>query len=549
MADTISNRSEHDEPTLARDTIFEAKTTAEKCVEGTFTFLLAIIGTLYIYAVWMVIPLYQSLVDSHGQEPLSPTIVGPVLVLTKVVSMVLHTIAPSIGGDSLRWCQIRYFAFAIIALGGLVFASIDGAGPNAILLGLAGLSLTSSRSQSGPLFVAPCESRMQWRTLAYDLASQIGCLWTSSVVSLLGMDFVREHWVLRFVVLAAPIVVAMICWAALPPSSFFSKSMMQEAQDQLTSGHAKPEKVQSVLKEEVLENDNDSLEEARREESIVCMPQKFPTETSVATESTAASSTHISRTPSASDVLSTIKTWEHLSDEEDLPRSESARSELTSPNEAEDDENSATGAWKGSAWRNNAFVLLAFTWALVFWCANFYSYNVLPLLMIKSGISLETVGVMVMVEGLVLNIVMVFVMRARHTYIFEKFFICAVLSALSAMPAVIFTEYCHWSVYMLTLLTTDIVLYGFHILLPTVLLRCVPWNLVSTFYSQVGGICGTLGAMSFIQYSLYELVDWPATILIGHGIPLVGFLCLMIVKRQGFLRIWRDSKVSMERPK
>merc|ERR1719162_454788 len=76
----------------------------------------------------------------------------------------------------------------------------------------------------------------------------------------------------------------------------------------------------------------------------------------------------------------------------------------------------------------------------------------------------------------------------------------------------------HWSGYLVVLFLMDIVSSIANTSLGVVLLRCLPWDHMAPFYSQVLAIGGGVSTLSYAQMLLAErLGSWPKTVLIGHG--------------------------------
>eukprot|EP00929_Paragymnodinium_shiwhaense_P066369 TRINITY_DN33283_c0_g1_i2.p1 TRINITY_DN33283_c0_g1~~TRINITY_DN33283_c0_g1_i2.p1 ORF type:complete len:435 (+),score=73.27 TRINITY_DN33283_c0_g1_i2:221-1525(+) len=422
----------------------------------------------------------------------------------------------------------------LTAVAGILIASHDVTGPLGVLIGLSLLGLTCSRSTGGPLFVAPSETRMQRRTLIYDLACQVGCLWTSLVVGLLSHDTVKEYWYCRFVVICSPLVVTYVAWLLLPEAAYFSGTRMEQEQQRLLSDKYSfeedasggpeevpaPQQIPSTLQkgrefDQAGEAEADSSSEADMSLPGALQGEKSPS------------------APGADQTGTGCYAQEDLASEVGKPSTAQSTPELTT-------------RWTASPWKHDGFVLIACIWFLNWWSFNFYTYNIFPIFMTNSGPSLTTVGVMYTIEGLCANCVLVLLMRFLKTYIFEKFFIGAVILTILPIPVVVWHESCHWFLYLLTILSMDIVCACNNLLLGPVLLRCVPWNLMSDFYAQASAAGAILSAISFVQYSLHEVLGWPLTILLGHGGILVVFACVMTFKKQTLVKTYKVSTVSVK---
>eukprot|EP00929_Paragymnodinium_shiwhaense_P035829 TRINITY_DN192_c0_g1_i2.p1 TRINITY_DN192_c0_g1~~TRINITY_DN192_c0_g1_i2.p1 ORF type:complete len:551 (-),score=89.08 TRINITY_DN192_c0_g1_i2:637-2289(-) len=537
----------------------------ERLREGVYMVLVAVIGSQYAYVGLLAIPLYQAVVKSRNEEALPPSVVGPAVVMMKLFCIIVHALAPRLGGDSLRWNQARLLAMTATAVGGVVMACHDGTGAVGVLIGLSLLGLTSSRAIGGPLFVAPSETRMQRRTLVYDLASGVGCLWTSVVIRFLEYDAVREYWFLRFLVMVAPIVVACMAWLLLPEAAYFSSTRMETEQQRLL-GEQDPLHMEDMdfPEEDTVSKcqvaaDPEFASSSTGEEYQVAADPEFA-ECSIGEEYEKCGGTPASTATMGLTLPGEAVDEAKPADCLPTPTSEVNASmggialALESPTSVGKScgpgkpalRRCASASWTESPWKHDGFVLIACIWFVMWWSFNFYAYNVFPFFISQSGPSMEAIGVLYTIEGLLVNGVMMLGMRFLKTHTFEKFFICSVLLAILPMPVIVWHEHCHWFLYMIVLAMMDIACACVNLLLAPVLLRCVPWNLTSSFYSQGSAIGAILCSLSFGQYSLHEYLGWPGTVLLGHGGCLFVFVCVMIVKKDTLLRTYRNSKVSVK---
>mmetsp|Transcript_64305 Transcript_64305/g.209742 ORF Transcript_64305/g.209742 Transcript_64305/m.209742 type:complete len:187 (-) Transcript_64305:497-1057(-) len=96
----------------------------------------------------------------------------------------------------------------------------------------------------------------------------------------------------------------------------------------------------------------------------------------------------------------------------------------------------------------------------------------------------------------------------------------------------------HWTGYLLTLILMDVAAAINNITLGVVLLRCLPWDYIVPFYTQVSAVGGFIYALSFCQLSLNEaLGSWILTSLIGHGLALLAVTVLYATHWRAILEI------------
>lgn len=338
-----------------------------------------------------------------------------------------------------------------------LFFAADGTSSLGVVIGVCSLNLVSSRILGGTLFTVPLEDMIKVRTFVYDAAAQAGCLWVPLVGMLLGSELGREYGAVRFLALAMPLGVGLAAWLLLPPAGFFDASRMYEEQQKL------------------LQTPEDS--EAPWGRSSKHMVQHC------STASTASGS------------------WEDLSDDED----------------AEVLANVPLRPWADARFR-----VLAATCFLNWWSFSFFGYTAFPTLIQEAGgPSLEAIGSLYCIEGLVCCCCMAVILPRLRSHLFVLFFGSG-LTLLALPPiAVCLMPHVHWSGYFAALLCMDVCGGISNTMTGVVLLRCLSWELLPSFYSDVSAIGGIITAVSMGQLAMHEYLGWVSTAVLSHGLVFV----------------------------
>eukprot|EP00747_Dinoflagellata_sp_TGD_P197990 gnl/TRDRNA2_/TRDRNA2_70045_c0_seq1.p1 gnl/TRDRNA2_/TRDRNA2_70045_c0~~gnl/TRDRNA2_/TRDRNA2_70045_c0_seq1.p1 ORF type:complete len:263 (+),score=18.07 gnl/TRDRNA2_/TRDRNA2_70045_c0_seq1:206-994(+) len=205
----------------------------------------------------------------------------------------------------------------------------------------------------------------------------------------------------------------------------------------------------------------------------------------------------------------------------------------------EDTEGDAACSAK-APWNNARFRVIAATWCVNWWSFNFYAYTAFPMLISKTGPPLEVVSTLYTVESLLATVLTASFWHCLKTNLNVKFFGSA--AALCILPplAICVLGPIHWAFYLLTVLAMNIVCAVSNILLGTVMLRSLPWDLIPVFYSQVAAIGGCISAVSYTQLAIHELLEsWKLTVLCCHGLLLSLLVILYLTHQRAILEIWR----------
>uniref|UniRef100_A0A7S2MNG5 Uncharacterized protein n=1 Tax=Zooxanthella nutricula TaxID=1333877 RepID=A0A7S2MNG5_9DINO len=507
--------------------------------EVSFMVLTFVIGMLYTYGLLMSYPLYVKLVTSKGQEAVRPAAAGVLLTIGKLASLVLHAAGSRLGGG-LRWMQGMMLVLFAVSAAGLALAASPHVSGIAVLAGVSTLNLVSSRVLAGTLFLVPSEERTRRRTFIYDAACQAGCLWTSVVMALLQQPLVRSSWGLCVVVLNLPLVVTIVAWLCIQPGSFFSPSSMSTADIERES---KVPALSSVSPRLGISRVCSSLVEDESIDSSTSMgaslasvlpglgrarmcSASFDDESIDSSVATPAESAHTNLNTERGPPPCLVKKGSHCSTSSTL-----------------------AGCWRSSPWANARVRVIAVTWWLNWWGFNFFTYSIFPTLIAERGPPLEMVGLMYIAEGFCATIFMSFLMPFLKTNLFKKFF--GSVWVLIAIPvlAICTVGRVHWAGYFVSVLGLDIACAVNNITLGVVLLRCVPWRSIASFYAQAGAVGGFICALSYNQLSLHQVFgSWPLVVLVGHGVPMVGALLVYATHRQALADISALLEVPVQSP-
>lgn len=296
------------------------------------------------------------------------------------------------------------------------------------------------------------------------------------------MDKVKDSDVLRWIVLCIPLWVCLACWYIMPQHRFFT--------------------AERLAAEQRNKQDRSPDNQVKKNPSIT-------------------SETTTCRSGSASDSVS-------VNDVETC--------EVSSLNAVSLDAVSL----RSSGWKDPAFMLIAVA-SLVggWWSFNFYAYTVFPILIVaEGGPSLSTVSFLYSVEGLTYMMFMLLLWSYLNRNYFFLYFGNNLILAILPPLVICFLGHIHWSAYIGGLFMMDVASAVMNAALGVVLLRCVDWNSIPKFYSQVNTVGGFVGALSNLQFALSESIGWEFTVLVGHGIPLAvaGIICL--VNWKGLAEVW-----------
>mmetsp|Transcript_110927 Transcript_110927/g.312727 ORF Transcript_110927/g.312727 Transcript_110927/m.312727 type:complete len:545 (-) Transcript_110927:141-1775(-) len=489
--------------------------------ERTYLILVGIVASMYSYGPLMTFPLYLALTAAKGEETVSASVAGTILMAAKLVTFAVHAVGVRFGGE-LRQMQAMIclmYSVSMLALTAAANTSVTGV---KVLVGVSSLNLVSSRVIAGTLFTVPSEERMLRRTYVHDASIQAGCLWTALVAFLLQHEAARNSWLIRAIVLNLPLVVTFAAWLLIQPASFFSSARMREAEREQPS---------NLSLTPVLPGNPEAPAKGNADEHQRCanMPEeKFVGASKAVGPGLAGPAGRPPRLP-------VIFATERL---RGFTRSFSRRS---------DSRNDLKVAWEEKrpwVWGNARFRVLAVTSLLSWWSFAFYAYNVFPSLMTRTGPPLQVVSALYTAEGITYAVVVGFILPWLQKDLFAKFFgSVSLLLVLPVLAIGIFGQI-HWTAYLLILLLTDISCATNNALLGVVLLRCLPWNHVGPFYSQVSAVGGWLCALSFMQLSLHQcLGSWTWTAVVGHRVPSLVAFCVYLFHWRAVSEIWDLLKV------